>query len=64
MKRNLTMNKLNTAQLRLLNNAIKDKKAPLTIDLDLKLYNKVKGINPYGWIHNDINKYLEKKRNG
>lgn len=58
------MNKLNTEQKRMLELVIKDKTAPLTIDKDLCLYSKVKIVNNYGGIHNDINKYLELKRNG
>ena len=58
------MNKLNTEQKRILDTVIRDKKAPFTIDLDLHLYNKVKKVNNYGGIHNNINEYLENKRNG
>ncbi len=56
------MNKLNIEQKRLLDKVIKDNKAPKTIDLDLRLYKEIKKINNYGWIHHDINKYLEIKK--
>ena len=55
------MKKLNIKQKRILDLAIRTKTAPKTIDLDMDLYNKVKNINSYGYIHNDINKYLRLK---